>query len=101
MPSIPDFGWSNVKDKNKAVSALRNLGPKSAMILAEAGIRTLGELRELGAVRAYLRVKSLRPKSASLNLLWALAAGLEDRDWRELTKNEKDKLTAEARALRR
>ena len=71
------------------VASLRNLGPKSAMMLAETGIRTVGELRTLGAARAYLRVKSLRPKSASLNLLWAIAAGLEDRDWRELSKVEK------------
>ena len=83
------------------VSALRNLGPKSAMMLAEAGIATLAELEELGAVKTYARVKALRPKSASLNLLWALAAGLEDRDWRELTKEEKEKLLTEVKALRR
>ena len=70
-------------------------------MLAEAGIQTLEELQELGAVRAYLRVKSLRPKSASLNLLWAIAAGLEERDWRELSKPEREALTAEVRALRR
>ena len=69
-------------------------------MLAEAGIHDLDELKELGAVRAYMRVKSLRPKSASLNLLWALAAGLDDRDWRELSKMEKDVLIAEVRALR-
>jgi DNA transformation protein and related proteins len=83
------------------VAALHNLGPKSAMMLVEAGIQTLDELRELGAVRAYLRVKALRPKSASLNLLWALAAGLEDRDWRELSSDEKEALIAEVKALRR
>jgi DNA transformation protein len=83
------------------IAALRNLGPKSAMMLAEAGVRTTGELRALGAVRAYLRVKSFRPKSASLNLLWAIAAGLEDRDWRELSREEKASLLAEVRSLRR
>ncbi len=90
-----------MSSRNKSLSSLRNLGPKSAMMLAEAGIRTLDELLELGAVRAYLRVKALRPKSASLNLLWALAAGLEGRDWREVSKDEKDELLAEARTLRR
>ena len=82
-------------------STLRNLGPKSAVMLAEAGVRTVEELRELGAVRAYTRVKALRLKSASLNLLWALAAGLEDRDWRELSAEEKASLSAEVRRLRR
>lgn len=71
------------------------------MMLAEAGIRTIDELQELGAVRAYIRVKALRPKSVSLNLLWALAAGLEDRDWRELSAEEKASLSAEVQRLRR
>ena len=70
------------------------------MMLAEAGIRTLDELKMLGAVKAYARVKSLRPKSATLNLLWALAAGLEDRDWRDLSKDEKDVLLEELKTAR-
>ena len=70
-------------------------------MLAEAGIRTRDELEELGAVRAYVRVKALRPKSASLNLLWALAAGLDDRDWRELSPDRKAALVAEFKSLRR
>jgi len=70
-------------------------------MLAEVGIQALDELEELGAVKAYLRVKALRPKSVSLNLLWALAAGLDDRDWRELSAEEKTALKAEARRLAR
>lgn len=71
------------------------------MMLAEAGVGTVAELRALGAVRAYVRVRSLRPKSASLNLLWAIAAGLDDRDWRELSTEEKELLLADVRRLRR
>jgi hypothetical protein len=85
--------------RNQPVAALRNLGPKSALMLGAAGIRTLDELAELGAVKAYVRVKALYPKKASLNLLWALAAGLEDRDWRELTEDEKASLRADVRRL--
>jgi DNA transformation protein and related proteins len=94
MPSKP-------RRDNLPVASLRNLGPKSAMMLAEAGVRSIGELRVLGAARAYLRVKSFRPKSASLNLLWGIAAGLEDRDWRELTAADKQSLLVEVRGLRR
>lgn len=86
---------------NSPVAALRNIGLKSAMMLAEAGIGNIGELREIGAVRAWIRARSLRPRAASLNLLWALAAGLEDRDWRDLGKLEKASLLAEVRRLRR
>ena len=90
-----------MKRSGLPVASLRNLGSKSAMMLAEAGISTVGELRALGAVRAYLRVKSMRPKLASLNLLWAIAAGLDDRDWRELTMAEKNSLLFDVRRLRR
>jgi DNA transformation protein len=82
------------------VAGLRNLGPKSARILAEAGIRTIAELRLIGPAKAYARAKGLAPKSVSLNLLWAIAAGLEDRDWRELTQEDKDSLLAQIRGLR-
>jgi DNA transformation protein len=68
-------------------------------MLAEAGIRTIEELEELGAVKAYVRVKSLRPKSVSLNLLWAIAAGLDDRDWRRLTDTERKTLRRELERL--
>lgn len=85
------------RQPDRPVAALRNLGPKSALMLAEAGIRSIEELRVLGAIKAYLRVKTLRPKSASLNLLWALAAGLEDRDWRDLSPSEKEELVAKLR----
>jgi TfoX/Sxy family transcriptional regulator of competence genes len=68
-------------------------------MLREAGISTIEELRVLGAVKAYARVKALQPKAASLNLLWAIAAGLEDRDWRELDKDDKSALLAEVRKI--
>ena len=87
--------------REQPVSALRNLGPRSGMMLREAGISTIEELRALGAVKAYVRVKALKPRGASLNLLWALAAGLDDRDWRELEVDEKAALVAEVRRLSR
>ena len=62
---------------------------------------TLDELEVLGAVKAYARVKALRPKFPSLNLLWALAAGLEDRHWNDLSTDEKAALVAELKAMRR
>ena len=91
---------SRRRASSRTVSQLRNLGPTSAIVLAEAGIRTLDELQALGAVKAYARVRALRPKSASLNLLWAIAAGLEDRDWRELTGEEKAELLKAFRSVR-
>ena len=91
-PSRPPSGRASV-------AQLRNLGPASARMLAEAGVTTLAELQQLGAVRAYRRVSQLQHGKASLNLLWALAAGLQDRDWRSLSRDEKDSLRRELRAM--
>ena len=86
---------------SRPVSSLRNLGPKSAMMLAEAGIRSIDELREIGAVKAYARVRQIRTRGASLNLLWSMAAGLEDRHWNDLSTDEKTALLVELKAVRR
>jgi hypothetical protein len=72
---------SKLPQNDFPVTALRNLGPKSAVMLAEAGIRTIGELRAIGAAKAYVRVKAIRSRGASVNLLWSMAAGLDGRGW--------------------
>ena len=76
------------------IESLRNLGPTSGVWLREVCITTIAEPERLGPVVAFRIVKQRQPK-ASLNLLWALAAGLRDRDWRELSDQEKEKLRVE------
>lgn len=80
-----------------AIATLKNLGPKSADWLRESGVATVGDLRRLGPVVAYLLVKERRP-GASLNLLWALAAGLDGQDWRDLSEAAKSRLRREVDA---
>jgi DNA transformation protein and related proteins len=70
------------------IEKLRNMGPKSGEWLRACGIHTVDDLRSLGAVTAYQLVAGSR-RGVSLNLLWALEAGLQDRDWRDLTEREK------------
>lgn len=77
------------------IESLLNLGPKSGQWLREAGITTVAELERLGPVVAYRLVKQHQPK-ASLNLLWALAAGLKGKDWRQLDEAAKNRLRKEA-----
>jgi len=84
----------------RPVSGLRNLGPASARMLAEVGIRSIGELSAIGPVKAYVRVKAVRSRGASINLLWSMAAGLQDKHWHELDAEEKSALLAELRKLR-
>ena len=77
------------------IERLPNLGPASAVWLRAAGIGNVAELKRLGPAFAYRLVKRQQPR-AGLNLLWALAAGLEGRDWRDLSEAEKSALRAQA-----
>lgn len=77
------------------IESLRNLGPRSGQWLREAGITTIAELERLGPVVAFRLVMQHHPK-ASLNLLWALVAGLKGIDWRELTEATRKRLRKEA-----
>jgi len=81
-------------DLSEPIENLRNLGPTSASWLREVGITTIAKLERLGPVDAFRLVKQRQPK-ASLNLLWALAAGLKGKDWRELTDATKKRLRKE------
>lgn len=71
---------------------VRNLGPMSAYMLAEAGIESVEDLRALGAVEAYARLRFAFGRRISLNALWALDAGLADIDWRTLPEHRKAEL---------
>jgi len=85
---------SRGQELSEPVANLRNLGPTSSEWLRDAGITTIADLERIGPALAYRLVKRHQPK-ASLNLLWAMAAGLADRDWRELTDAEKERLRSE------
>ncbi len=45
----------------------------------------------MGSVAAYLAVKKTGG-SPSLNLLWAIEGALTDRDWKEVSRNERTSL---------
>lgn len=90
-----DVGYSSAEsDLGEPIDNLRNLGATSSRWLRDAGIRTVADLQRIGPVRAFQMVKQQYP-SATLNLLWALAAGLADLDWRELPQAHKDRLLNE------
>lgn len=76
------------------IADLPNFGPKSQQMLEQAGIKTVEQLRELGAVRAYLQVKRTAG-NASLNLLWALEGALSGQHWQVVAKNERLRLLLE------
>ncbi len=87
-----DVGCSIQEDAlSEPIENLRNLGSVSGYWLREIGVNTIDDLSELGVATAYQMVCRRNP-DASLNLLWAMAAGLDQRDWRDLTDDEKEAL---------
>ena len=76
---------------------LRNIGPKSAAWLRQVGLRTEDELRAIGALEAFMRVKRAGFKP-SLNLLYALEGALVGCHWQEVPQERRAELLAAAEA---
>jgi DNA transformation protein and related proteins len=74
-----------------ALARLPNLGAKSAALLSAAGVDSEAELRRLGAVEAYLRVRRVTPR-VSLNLLWAIEGALSGLRWQRVAREERTRL---------
>ncbi len=91
-----DHTVNRVEDDD--IGQLKNLGPASTKWLRTAGILTQSQLRDIGPVVAY-KIVCERIPNASLNLLWALAAGLDGKDWRELSVARKSALRSELQRL--
>lgn len=76
------------------ISLLHNLGEKSARVLRSVGVRTVGDLRAIGPIEAYLRVQ-IAGERPSLVLLWSMVAGLRGEHWTSLSPQEKEALKAQ------
>jgi len=74
---------------------LRNIGPKSMAWLRQTGVRSLDDLKSVGALSAFVRVKraGFRP---SLNLLYALEGAILDCHWQDIPEARRAQLIAEA-----
>lgn len=82
------------------IADLPNFGPKSQEMLAQAGIKTIEQLRDLGSVRAYVQVKRAGT-NASLNLLWAMEGALTGQHWQVVAKQERLRLLLELEDVER
>ncbi len=87
-----DVGFaSRQRDLSEPIENLFNLGVTSGAWLRAVGIATIADLERVGPALAYRLVKQHHPK-ATLNLLWAMAAGLQGRNLIELSEEEKQPL---------
>ena len=70
-------------DKKTALKEQKNLGAASVNILQSIGIQTLEDLRQIGSVNAYLKIKA-RGIKVSKVMLYALEGALLDIHWKQL-----------------
>ena len=83
-----------MKRENEAdasVTTLRGLGPKSRDMLGRVGVTSAAELEASDPFTLYARIKTVDAK-ASLNLLYALIGAIENRDWREVAREDKTRI---------
>lgn len=84
--------------EKKTSPGLKNIGPVSTEWLRAVGVTSREDLERLGSVEAYRLVKE-HGFNASLNLLYALEAALQDIHWTALSSQTKAKLKAAAKLL--
>lgn len=60
-------------------------------MLARVGITTAAELHASDPFLLYEHIKTVEP-SASLNLLYALIGAIENRDWRDVARDDKTRI---------
>ncbi len=84
--------------EKRSGSELKNIGPVSMEWLRAVGIASREDLEAIGSVEAYRLVKA-HGFNASLNLLYALEAALQEIQWTALSPQTKAKLKAAAKAV--
>ncbi|MDE2750873.1 MAG: TfoX/Sxy family protein [Chloroflexota bacterium] len=77
----------------QALTELKNIGPKSARRLLEAGIKSREQIEALGAVEVFNRLRQRYP--ASLTMLWALQGALLDLPYNQIPPEIKSALLDE------
>lgn len=82
---------------------LRGLGARSEESLALVGIRDVDDLRAIGPVMAFYRLRIRAREQGdnlpSMNFLYALVGALSDRSWQEVARSEREQLIHELHSL--
>ncbi|MGO2891308.1 TfoX/Sxy family protein [Enterococcus devriesei] len=74
------------------ISEMKNIGVVNEEKLAQVGINTPDELRELGTEQAFLKIRHLVDDGACLHLLYGLEGAILDIPKRELSERRKSEL---------
>ncbi|ENF8747443.1 TfoX/Sxy family DNA transformation protein [Vibrio fluvialis] len=71
---------------------LPNLRLATERMLKKAGIETVEDLQEKGAVEAYKAVRQSHSSDVGLELLWALEGAIEGKHWSVIPQTRRDEL---------
>lgn len=82
-------------DRHSDLLQLKNLGAASVNILRAVGVNSYEDLRQLGAVEVYRRIKK-RGINVSRVMLYAMEGALLDVHWNQLDPEMKARLVREA-----
>ena len=77
---------------SRAIHQIPNLGPYMARMLAEIEVVSEGQLRAMGAVEAYARLRFVVGKAVNLNALYGMDAAIEGCHWRDVSLDRKAEL---------
>jgi DNA transformation protein len=84
---------SQATQKPQRIKDLPNLRLTTERMLKKAGINTVNELIDQGALNAYHAIKVHNPDSSiSLELLWALEGAIEGTHWSVIPQSRRDEL---------
>lgn len=76
----------------RSISEMRNLGPRMQSMLGEVDILIEDDLRAVGAVDAWHRLRFRFEGGVNLMALYAMSGALQDRPWRAVSVGEKEDL---------
>ena len=79
----------------RAIADMPNLGPVMARCLAEIGITNEKELRQAGALAAYVQLKFRFGREITLNALWSMEGALTGTSWKDIPEARKRALRQE------
>src|SRR5437763_15264213 len=88
-------GRSGGERRGDPLARMKNLGPISAARLRAVGIDSPEELKRVGAVEAYLKLRESHPFEISVVFLYALHGAVTDTDWRQLSESTRARLRRE------
>ncbi len=83
---------SQSQEKPSRIKDLPNLRLGTERMLKKAGITTVSELKEVGAVNAFKAMQDTQETKLNLELLWALEGALNGTHWSVVTQERRDQL---------